>query len=63
MPPENDSFRHEYAQINGLRYHYVRQGSGPPLLLVHGWPGFMRWTRPHSSTRCSRTGYPSRLLA
>ncbi|TMC00429.1 MAG: alpha/beta hydrolase [Chloroflexi bacterium] len=26
--------------MNGLRYHYARQGSGPPLLLVHGWPGF-----------------------
>ncbi len=40
MPPENDGFDHHYAEINGLRYHYVRQGSGTPLLLVHGWPGF-----------------------
>lgn len=40
MPPENDGFKHHYATINGLRYHYVRQGQGPPLLLVHGWPGF-----------------------
>jgi len=40
VPPNNDGFPHEYADINGLRYHYVRQGSGPPLLLVHGWPGF-----------------------
>lgn len=55
MPPNNDGFNHEYADINGQRYHYVRQGpstapdsrpaslrtgSGPPLLLVHGWPGF-----------------------
>ena len=40
MPPNNDGFLHEYANINGLRYHYVRQGSGPPLLLIHGWPGF-----------------------
>jgi pimeloyl-ACP methyl ester carboxylesterase len=39
LPPE-DGFRHEYAEINGVRYHYVREGSGPPLLLVHGWPGF-----------------------
>ena len=37
---ESDGFNHEYATINGLRYHYVREGSGPPLLLVHGWPGF-----------------------
>jgi pimeloyl-ACP methyl ester carboxylesterase len=40
VPPESDGLRHEYATVNGLRYHYVREGSGPPLLLVHGWPGF-----------------------
>jgi len=40
MPPNTDGFKHEYATINGLKYHYVRQGSGPPLMLVHGWPGF-----------------------
>ncbi len=46
--PHHDGFRHEYATVNGLRYHYVRQGpsasiraaKSPPLLLVHGWPGF-----------------------
>lgn len=35
-----DGFQHHFAEINGLRYHYVRQGAGPPLMLVHGWPGF-----------------------
>jgi len=42
--PHHDGFHHEYATVNGLRYHYVRggaaAGSRPPLLLVHGWPGF-----------------------
>lgn len=38
--PLDDGFHHEYATVNGLRYHYVRQGAGPPLMLVHGWPGF-----------------------
>jgi pimeloyl-ACP methyl ester carboxylesterase len=38
--PHHDGFQHEYADVNGLRYHYVRQGSGPPLMLLHGWPGF-----------------------
>ena len=38
--PHHDGFSHHHATINGLRYHYVRQGAGPPLLLVHGWPGF-----------------------
>jgi len=39
LPPD-DGFNHQYADVNDLRYHYVRQGRGPPLLLVHGWPGF-----------------------
>ncbi len=38
--PFPDTFNQQYAEINGLRYHYVRQGAGQPLLLVHGWPGF-----------------------
>lgn len=38
--PSHDGFRHHFATINGLRYHFVRQGSGPALLLIHGWPGF-----------------------
>ena len=37
---ETEAFSHQYATINGLRYHYVREGSGPPLFLIHGWPGF-----------------------
>jgi len=37
---ETAGFNHQYATINGLRYHYVREGSGPPLFLIHGWPGF-----------------------
>ena len=39
MPP-TDGLNHQYAEINGIRYHYVREGSGTPVLLVHGWPGF-----------------------
>jgi pimeloyl-ACP methyl ester carboxylesterase len=31
---------HRYAEVNGVRLHYVRQGAGTPVLLVHGWPGF-----------------------
>lgn len=27
-----------FAQINGLRMHYVTMGSGPLLLFLHGWP-------------------------
>jgi pimeloyl-ACP methyl ester carboxylesterase len=33
-----DTFRSRYVDANGLRMHAVTGGSGPPLLLVHGWP-------------------------
>lgn len=37
--PEFDStFRHEFADIAGVRMHYVTGGSGTPVVLIHGWP-------------------------
>lgn len=37
--PEFDNiFRHEFADIDGVRMHYVTGGSGTPLVLIHGWP-------------------------
>lgn len=38
---------HHYATVNGVKLHYVRQGSGDPLLLIHGWPGF--WFEWHEN--------------
>lgn len=35
---ELDGFRHEDAQVNGTRLHYVVGGSGPAVVLLHGWP-------------------------
>lgn len=29
---------HKYAQTNGIRMHYVEQGEGFPVLLIHGFP-------------------------
>lgn len=29
---------HRYLTIDGVRIHYAEAGSGPPLLLLHGWP-------------------------
>lgn len=34
----NDSFQHQYADLPGVRIHYVTYGSGYPVLLIHGWP-------------------------
>jgi pimeloyl-ACP methyl ester carboxylesterase len=31
-------FRNGYADVNGVRLHYVAGGSGAPLLLLPGWP-------------------------
>jgi pimeloyl-ACP methyl ester carboxylesterase len=28
----------ETAAVNGVTLHYVRGGSGPALLLIHGFP-------------------------
>jgi pimeloyl-ACP methyl ester carboxylesterase len=35
-----DKLSHHYTTVNGIKLHYVRQGLGEPLLLIHGWPGF-----------------------
>ena len=31
---------HHFARVNGVRLHFVRQGAGVPVVLLHGWPGF-----------------------
>jgi pimeloyl-ACP methyl ester carboxylesterase len=33
-------WNHRQADANGIRIHYVRHGSGFPLVLLHGWPEF-----------------------
>ncbi|KOG74185.1 hypothetical protein ADK77_06510 [Streptomyces antibioticus] len=38
MPAELDNFEHAYAEVNGVRLHYVIGGSGDPLVLLPGWP-------------------------
>jgi epoxide hydrolase 4 len=32
--------RHEYAEVNGVRLHYVVAGRGRLILFVHGFPEF-----------------------
>ncbi|MEV4119693.1 alpha/beta hydrolase [Micromonospora sp. NPDC049645] len=31
-------FTSRYAEVNGVRLHYVAGGRGEPLILLHGWP-------------------------
>ena len=33
-------FRHQTADVNGIRLHWVVAGSGPPVFLLHGFPEF-----------------------
>ncbi len=35
-----DDFRHEYAEINGVRLHYATAGEGKLILFAHGFPEF-----------------------
>src|SRR5947209_1748008 len=37
---ERPGLQHRYATINGIRMHYVEQGSGPLVVLLHGFPEF-----------------------
>lgn len=33
-------FKHEYADVNGIRMHYVTRGTGKLIMFVHGFPEF-----------------------
>lgn len=37
-PEFKKTFRHKFADVDGVRMHYVTGGSGPPVVLLHGWP-------------------------
>ncbi len=38
--------RHQQVQAAGASFHVASAGSGPPLLLLHGWPEFWRTWQP-----------------
>ncbi|MGI5170043.1 alpha/beta fold hydrolase [Spirillospora sp. CA-253888] len=37
-PQFKNAFRHRFADVDGVRMHYVTGGSGTPVVLIHGWP-------------------------
>jgi pimeloyl-ACP methyl ester carboxylesterase len=39
-------FTHRYAEVNGTRIHYVIGGTGPAVVLVHGFPFTWQVWRP-----------------
>ncbi len=36
----DERIHHSTVDVNGAKLHVARLGSGPPLLLLHGWPEF-----------------------
>src|SRR5271156_1331227 len=34
------ALKHEYAEVNGVRLHYVSAGKGPLIIFLHGFPEF-----------------------
>jgi pimeloyl-ACP methyl ester carboxylesterase len=50
-----EDFQHFEQQVPGVKLHYVREGSGPPLVLLHGWPGF--WWEWHKVIGPLAEGY------
>jgi pimeloyl-ACP methyl ester carboxylesterase len=40
MPVLETTWQHEYITTNGIKLHYVTQGEGPLMLMLHGFPEF-----------------------
>ena len=38
--PETEKWDHGFVEVNNIRMHYVTAGSGPLVLLLHGFPEF-----------------------
>ena len=34
------TMKHQYAEVNGVRIHYVTEGKGPLIIFLHGFPEF-----------------------
>ena len=35
-----DSWKHDFIETNGIKLHYVSQGEGKLMLMLHGFPEF-----------------------
>jgi pimeloyl-ACP methyl ester carboxylesterase len=58
-------WHHRYAEVNGVRLHYVEQGKGPLILFLHGFPEFWyewkdllpEFARDHHAVAVDMRGY------
>jgi pimeloyl-ACP methyl ester carboxylesterase len=59
------TMEHRYAEVNGVRLHYVTAGQGPLMLFVHGFPEFWyawkeqlaHFARDHQAVAVDMRGY------
>jgi pimeloyl-ACP methyl ester carboxylesterase len=40
MPVLEAACKHEFIATNGIKLHFVTQGEGPLMLMLHGFPEF-----------------------
>jgi pimeloyl-ACP methyl ester carboxylesterase len=50
------SFSHRFATVNGIRMHYVEEGDGPLVILLHGYP-FLWYLWRHQIKALAAAGY------
>jgi haloalkane dehalogenase len=63
LSPELYPFESHFAELEGALLHYLDEGSGPPLLLLHGNPTWSFLYRElvkglRERFRCSAVDYP-----
>src|SRR6202051_2387810 len=54
--PDSQGWAHRWAVVNGVRLHYAEAGSGPLVVLLHGFPEFWYSWR-HQITALAQAGY------
>lgn len=50
------TFSHRFATVNGIRMHYVEEGQGPLVILLHGYP-FLWYLWRHQIKAVAAAGY------
>jgi len=57
--------KHKFAEVNGVRLHYVTSGKGPLIIFLHGFPEFwyewknqlMEFSKDHRAVAPDMRGY------
>lgn len=50
------AYSHRFADVNGIRIHYVEEGQGPLLIMLHGYP-FLWYLWRHQIKALAAAGY------